>query len=135
MNITAIILAKLYNDISKSKAIEQPLVYVSADRGFPGVPLGYIKSKREAESQISQLSNLRSIFLRPGFMYDEEDGEISPRNVLNKVVQTAHSATECGLKGVVRPTVSVQQVAKSGVEGLVKPSVRGVVFLEDILSA
>ncbi|GBF61318.1 hypothetical protein TMEN_3800 [Trichophyton mentagrophytes] len=46
-------------------------VYISASSGAPVIPQGYILSKREAESSImSMFPNLRSIFVRPTFMYD-----------------------------------------------------------------
>ncbi|EEA23050.1 hypothetical protein TMatcc_001913 [Talaromyces marneffei ATCC 18224] len=46
-------------------------VYISAAGGAPILPSRYISTKREAESIISQsLPDLRSIFIRPGFLYD-----------------------------------------------------------------
>lgn len=46
-------------------------VYISASSGAPIIPQGYILSKRETESSIlSMFPNLRSIFVRPTFMYD-----------------------------------------------------------------
>ena len=46
-------------------------VYVSAAAGAPILPQRYITTKREAESAIStSLPRLRSIFIRPGFLYD-----------------------------------------------------------------
>lgn len=46
-------------------------VYISAAAGAPILPKRYITTKREAESIISsQLLHLRSIFIRPGFLYD-----------------------------------------------------------------
>ncbi|KAJ9253977.1 hypothetical protein DTO207G8_3838 [Paecilomyces variotii] len=46
-------------------------VYISAAAGAPILPSRYISTKREAETLIaSSLPELRSIFVRPGFMYD-----------------------------------------------------------------
>jgi hypothetical protein len=46
-------------------------VYISAAAGAPILPGRYISTKREAESIISSsLPDLRSIFIRPGFLYD-----------------------------------------------------------------
>lgn len=46
-------------------------VYISAAGGAPILPSRYITTKREAESTISaKLPDLRSIFVRPGFMFD-----------------------------------------------------------------
>lgn len=46
-------------------------VYISAAAGAPMLPSRYITTKREAEATISSaFPNLRSIFVRPGFLYD-----------------------------------------------------------------
>ncbi|KAI9368220.1 hypothetical protein BJX61DRAFT_537432 [Aspergillus egyptiacus] len=46
-------------------------VYISAASGAPILPSRYITTKREAETTIaSQLPDLRSVFVRPPFMYD-----------------------------------------------------------------
>lgn len=46
-------------------------VFISAAAGAPILPSRYINTKREAEATIAAtLPDLRSIFIRPGFMYD-----------------------------------------------------------------
>ncbi|KAJ5518513.1 hypothetical protein N7453_000935 [Penicillium expansum] len=46
-------------------------VYISAAAGAPILPARYISTKREAEATItSTLPDLRSVFIRPGFIYD-----------------------------------------------------------------
>ncbi|KAJ5693219.1 hypothetical protein N7462_002642 [Penicillium macrosclerotiorum] len=46
-------------------------VYISAAAGAPMLPARYITTKREAEATItSTLPELRTIFIRPGFMFD-----------------------------------------------------------------
>ncbi|KKK19212.1 hypothetical protein P175DRAFT_0469953 [Aspergillus ochraceoroseus IBT 24754] len=46
-------------------------VFISASGGAPILPSRYVSTKREAETTISsQLPELRSIFIRPPFMYD-----------------------------------------------------------------
>lgn len=46
-------------------------VFISAAGGAPILPTRYISTKREAESTIaSSFPKLRSIFMRPGFLYD-----------------------------------------------------------------
>lgn len=46
-------------------------VYISAAGGAPILPSRYITTKRDAEATISsKLPDLRSIFMRPAFMYD-----------------------------------------------------------------
>ena len=49
----------------------QDYVFISAAGGAPILPGRYITTKRQAESTIAgQLPELRSIFIRPGFLYD-----------------------------------------------------------------
>ena len=46
-------------------------VFISAAAGTPILPKRYITTKRDAESTIdTSLPKLRSIFMRPGFLYD-----------------------------------------------------------------
>lgn len=46
-------------------------VYISAAAGAPILPSRYISTKRDAEETISsKIPDLRSIFMRPAFMYD-----------------------------------------------------------------
>jgi len=53
------------------KAGVQDYVFISAAGGAPILPGRYITTKRQAESTIAnQISELRSIFIRPGFLYD-----------------------------------------------------------------
>jgi hypothetical protein len=54
-----------------SKENVPAFVYISAAGGAPVLPRRYIETKREAESTISsEFPNMRSIFIRPGFLYD-----------------------------------------------------------------
>lgn len=63
---TAVSLAK---DAQENGA--KTFVYISAAAGAPILPKRYITTKREAESVISsQFVRLRSVFVRPGFLYD-----------------------------------------------------------------
>ena len=49
----------------------QTFVFISAAGGAPILPKRYITTKREAEATIAeQFSQMRSIFFRPGFLYD-----------------------------------------------------------------
>lgn len=46
--------------------------YISAAAGAPVLPERYIKTKREAEETIaSEFPGMRSLFVRPGMLYDE----------------------------------------------------------------
>lgn len=63
---TAIVLAA---EAAKAKAKE--FVYISAAAGAPVLPKRYITTKREAEETIaSQFPQMRSVFIRPGMLYD-----------------------------------------------------------------
>lgn len=54
-----------------SKKDVQSIVYISAAAGAPILPQRYISTKREAESTIaSEFPKMRSIFIRPGMLYD-----------------------------------------------------------------
>lgn len=63
---TAILLAK-----ESSEASVGTFLYVSAAAGAPVLPGRYITTKRAAETTIqSEFPSMRSIFIRPGFLYD-----------------------------------------------------------------
>ena len=64
---SAVGLARAANDVGA-----QTFGYISAAAGAPVLPERYIKTKREAEEQIaSQFPSMRSLFIRPGMLYDE----------------------------------------------------------------
>jgi hypothetical protein len=63
---TAITLAQ-----EASREMVPVFAFISAAGGAPVLPARYIKTKREAESTIaSEFPNMRSIFFRPGMLYD-----------------------------------------------------------------
>ena len=63
---TAITLAREANEEGVKN-----FVYISAAGGAPVLPARYISTKREAEAAISSnFPNMRSVFIRPGFLYD-----------------------------------------------------------------
>lgn len=111
-----------------------PFIYISADDWNPLVDRRYISSKYSAESVLSMIPNLRSVFLRPGFMYNE--GESSPSAAspgesgvsLRQIVRLGDRAM--GMLGFPRKSISVQAVAQAAVEALDDPSIEGVVSLE-----
>ncbi|KAK9456997.1 hypothetical protein V1511DRAFT_509679 [Dipodascopsis uninucleata] len=60
---------KLGEEASKFENIKA-FVYTSAASRFPLVPKEYFETKKQAEEALSTISSFRSIFIRPGFMYD-----------------------------------------------------------------
>ncbi|KGU21027.1 hypothetical protein MG7_04992 [Candida albicans P34048] len=135
---SAVVLADNY---IKSKA-EPPrnFVYVSADKVPPLVPEEYITTKREAEFELSCKKGLRSIFLRPGAMYDEtHEGGVTTRDVLLRGLRFGVGLKECivgkHIAGdLVRPVVSTEQVAESLYDALDDKEFEGVVTVEQIQS-
>jgi len=66
LSVEAILLAK-----EASASSVPSFMYISAAAGAPVLPQRYITTKRAAESTIaSEFPSLRSIFFRPGMLYD-----------------------------------------------------------------
>ncbi|KAH3678988.1 hypothetical protein WICMUC_001302 [Wickerhamomyces mucosus] len=136
---SAILLAETFKETSE---IENPaFVYISADKGFPGLPKGYIKSKREAEEALKTIHNLRSILIRPGFMYDEETNNDKVRDSLKNLVNVLNwgnknvLGNKIGLLNeLIRPTISTQRVAEAIIYRINDTTFEGVVTLEDLLN-
>jgi len=112
-------------------------VFISAAAGAPMLPKRYITTKREAESTIaSSLPKLRSIFIRPGFLYDSSRKFTLPiafagsaGNMVNgmiggRLTWLAGAAVEKPLK--------VDLVAEAVVEAIGDEGVKGVVGTTDI---
>lgn len=101
------------------------------------LPKRYITTKRDAESTIaSSLPKLRSIFIRPGFLYDSSRKFTLPiaffgsaGNMVNSVLGGRLS----GLAGAaVEKPLKADLVAESVVEAIEDASVKGVVGTSDI---
>ncbi|CDR43234.1 CYFA0S11e02102g1_1 [Cyberlindnera fabianii] len=134
---SAILAAETFQEVASVE--DKPFVYISADRGFPGIPSGYIMSKREAEAEIAMLKGLRPIFMRPGFMYDEESNDDTMRNSIHKFVDTLDWTNKRVLGGkfgvlndLVRPTISTQQVAQAIINRIKDKQFNGIVGLDDM---
>ena len=74
-------LASLLYEKKEMKGNKVKFVYISSEAGLP-FPLsllfgGYIKTKREAESDLIAMKNINSIILRPGFVVDAKDRALS----------------------------------------------------------
>lgn len=136
---SAILLAETFQETTN---ISNPsFVYISADKGFPGLPKGYINSKREAEQEIQILEKLRPILMRPGFMYDAISNQDNVRSTIKNFVDLANWGNQTILGGkiglfneLVRPTVSTQRVAEAIIYRIKDENFKGVVTLEDLLN-
>ncbi|KAF7715138.1 NAD(P)-binding domain-containing protein [Penicillium ucsense] len=111
-------------------------LYISAAGGAPILPARYITTKREAEETISSsLPNLRSVFIRPGFLYDSSRKFTLPialggfvaseiNNLVGNRLSFLGSMTEKPLKADV--------VSEAVVEALEDQSIRGPVGTKQI---
>ncbi|SCW00602.1 LAFE_0C07822g1_1 [Lachancea fermentati] len=129
---------------NSNEEARRTFTYISADRGFPLIPKGYIQSKREAEMGLMRLEeSIRPIIMRPGFMYDENFDSAEHRDVRSHVksfVETLNCGNQLLLRGkipfvneLIRPTVSTQQVGRAIIKNIEDPSFEGVCTLEQIL--
>ncbi|KAI4206518.1 MAG: hypothetical protein LQ348_000913 [Seirophora lacunosa] len=112
-------------------------VYISAAAGAPMLPKRYITTKREAESTIaSSLPKMRSIFVRPGFLYDSSRSFTLPiafagaaGNIVNSLV--GGRLTPLGGAAVEKP-LKADLVAEAVVESIEDEGVKGVVGTQRI---
>ncbi|CAI4668106.1 ASN_collapsed_G0038140.mRNA.1.CDS.1 [Saccharomyces cerevisiae] len=147
---SAIILADTFKQkiLKKSKkeqekANQRSFTYISADKGFPLIPSGYINSKREAEIELEKMQRyFRPIIVRPGFMFDEHRNAIGPRSFIHTALELLYCGNKFLLRNklqllndLIRPTVSTQQVSKSVLKNIENPDFKGVVTLEEIRKA
>lgn len=128
---SAIALAKAFGDAIPDGSSRKPFVFISAEDWNPIADKEYVASKRAAELELALISQLRSVFVRPGFMYDAADNTATVRSAIGSVFQLgAKTAQLTGVKQLVPPAVSVQTVASAVVEALGDPLLEGVVELE-----
>lgn len=123
-----------------NKSVKVPtFVYISADKGFPGLPSGYINSKRQAERELVELSHstaLNTLILRPGFMYDEEisnDLRSNFKSALNVLNSVNNEVLMGKLSGLIRPTISTQQVSHKILSALENEKT-GILLLEQLIN-
>lgn len=120
-----------------SKAGAGSFVYISAAAGAPVLPQRYITTKREAESTIaSEFPKMRSIFVRPGMLYDSSRtitlglaGATAMGAVANSL--TGGRLTWLMGAGGTKP-LKADVVAEATVEALDDESVKGVVEVPQI---
>ncbi|CAR25244.1 ubiquinone biosynthesis protein COQ11 [Lachancea thermotolerans CBS 6340] len=144
---TALMLAEEFSKVQRAdSARERTMSYISADRGFPGLPSGYIKSKREAEAGIMRHEQqFRPILVRPGFMFDELDASLKTldvRSQLKHVLEMLNWGNDWLLgrridfiNQLIRPTVSTQQVSRALLQKIESPDFKGVLTLEEIIKS
>ena len=112
-------------------------VYISAAAGAPILPGRYINTKREAESTIaSSFPKMRSIFIRPGFLYDSSRSFTMPMAAVTYGGFLANSLTGGNLTwlmgaGGAKP-LKADIVAAAVVEGLEDAKVKGPVEVKEI---
>lgn len=120
-----------------SQAAIPSFVYISAAAGTPILPSRYISTKREAESTIaSTFPKIRSIFIRPGFLYDSSRKFTLPiafagaaGNILNSLVGGRLTPL---VGAAVEKPLKADLVAEAVVEAIEDESVKGVVATERI---
>ncbi|OWB79394.1 hypothetical protein B5S32_g3615 [[Candida] boidinii] len=125
------------NELLSSQINHFPFAYISADKKFPGIPSGYIESKRTTELELYSLQPLlRPVFLRPGFMYDIESTEADFRSkfksLLNGMNLINNKLLNNSLSDLIRPTVSTQTVAKWCIDKIEDQEFHGPVSLDEM---
>ncbi|ABN68547.2 predicted protein [Scheffersomyces stipitis CBS 6054] len=133
---SAVLLADNFIEHQKQDPV---FVYISADSQFPIVPSEYLTTKREAEFELSCKKGLRSILMRPGFMYDPSHEGQDNRDILARLLKLGYSTKEVivgdkisFLNKSVRPPVTTEQVASKIFEKIENPDFSGVVSLDEI---
>jgi len=120
------------------KAKAKSFLYVSAIDSFATLPKRYITTKREAEAIIGRIgaeSNMRSIFLRPSFLYDSSRAVTVPlAGVLGimSVVNRLFKRRLPGLGAAGYKPLAVEDVAGAAVKALEDETVNGPVDVDAI---
>lgn len=137
--LSAVLTATAFSDTFPMTE-RKPYVMVSAEKTSDLIPDGYITSKRMAEAEISDLANLRSIFLRPAFMYessgDRQFGihKSTPRDAVAEALKVGFGAQTVArsffpaLPQLIQPPLSVSVVAEAAVDAL-NEDIEGVIAL------
>ncbi|KAL8906808.1 MAG: hypothetical protein Q9207_001796 [Kuettlingeria erythrocarpa] len=112
-------------------------VYISAAAGTPILPKRYITTKRDAESAIaSSLPKLRSIFIRPGFLYDSSRTFTLPIAIAGSAGHMVNSMVGGRLSALagaaVEKPLKADLVAEAVVEAIADETVKGVVGTQRI---
>lgn len=106
--------------------------YISAAAGAPILPTRYITTKREAESLLStKFPQMRSLFFRPGFLYDSSRAFTIPIMAAGMVGNTVNEWLFRGaltrlVGAAVEKPLKADIVAEAVVEGIAEEEVSGV---------
>jgi hypothetical protein len=112
-------------------------LYISAAAGPPMLPKRYMGTKREAERIIeSEFPNMRSVFIRPGFMYDPSRSFTMPLAAATGVATAVNNVAGGILEGlmgsaVIKP-LKADLVADAVVEALSDEKTKGPVEIKEI---
>lgn len=112
-------------------------VYISAAAGAPILPARYIVTKRAAESTIaSAFPSVRSVFLRPGFLYDSSRSFTMPLAAITGLGAMANDLVGGRLtplvgSGGTKP-LKADDVAAAVVEAIEDASIKGPVDVPKI---
>ncbi|ERF74961.1 hypothetical protein EPUS_05169 [Endocarpon pusillum Z07020] len=112
-------------------------VFISAAAGAPMLPQRYITTKREAETTIaSELVKLRSVFIRPGFLYDSSRKFTLPIAASGMVGSAVNGIVGGSLTSIfgaaVEKPLKADLVAEAVVEAIADEDTKGVVGTKDI---
>jgi len=121
-----------------AKAKNKSFLYVSAIDSFFVLPKRYITTKREAEERIASIGNnasMRTVFLRPSFIYDPSRAATMPLAGVLGITSAVN-----GLFGKKLPLLgaagwkplTVEDVAGAVVKALEDAQVKGVVDVDGI---
>lgn len=111
--------------------------YISAAGGAPVLPRRYIETKREAESTISsEFPLMRSIFIRPPFLYDSSRAFTVPMAAVTGMGAVFNSVTGGIFGGIMGAAgakpLKADLVAEAVVEALSDESCKGPVETKEI---
>ncbi|BFZ60334.1 hypothetical protein YB2330_001370 [Saitoella coloradoensis] len=110
-------------------------VYISAAECFPTVPARYITTKREAEVELAKITSFRSVYLRPGFMFDTSRKISMPLAGVFTAVSSLNQLAKGALPFVggagVKP-LEVADVAEAAVQAIEDEDVKGAVDVAGI---
>ncbi|KAJ5899784.1 hypothetical protein N7495_004528 [Penicillium taxi] len=111
-------------------------VYISAAAGAPALPARYITTKRQAEDTIATtLPKLRSIFIRPGFLYDSSRKFTLPIALCGIVASEFNTFLGNKLDflgAMAEKPLKVELVSEAVVEALEEEIIKGVVGTKKI---
>ncbi|KAK5017143.1 hypothetical protein LTR16_002029 [Cryomyces antarcticus] len=112
-------------------------VYISAAAGAPVLPKRYITTKREAEATIArEMPGMRSVFIRPGFLYDASRSFTMPLAALTAMGAVFNSLTGGYLSGLMgaggTKPLKADLVGEAVVEAIADERVKGPVETGEI---